>query len=47
MIESISHITFIVRDLERTSVLLREIFDATEIYDLARKRFRCPGRNFF
>jgi len=32
MILSISHITFVVRDLERTKIFFEEIFGATEVY---------------
>jgi len=32
LITSISHITFIVKDFERTTVLLKKIFDAKEVY---------------
>lgn len=40
MITGISHITFIVKDLEQTSHFLREIFEAKEVYSsLAVKYF--------
>ena len=39
MIESLSHITFVVKDVERMSYLLRTIFDAEEVYDSERKNF--------
>ena len=32
MIEGLSHITFIVRDLDRMQELLESVFGATEIY---------------
>ena len=47
MIESISHITLVVRDLERTSLFLREIFDAEEVYDSAAKNFSLSREKFF
>lgn len=33
MIEGLSHITLIVRDLERSASFLKNIFDAEEVYD--------------
>lgn len=35
----ISHITLIVKDLNKTSVLLNTLFDAKEIYDSQQKKF--------
>ncbi len=32
MIEGLSHITFIVRDLDYMAAFLRSIFDAREVY---------------
>jgi catechol 2,3-dioxygenase-like lactoylglutathione lyase family enzyme len=32
MIEGISHITFVVHDLEKATRFFREIFDAEEVY---------------
>lgn len=39
MIEGLSHITFIVKDLERTSNFLTNIFEAKEIYQSGGKIF--------
>ena len=39
MIAGISHITFIVKDLERTSKFLKGIFDATEVYSNSMVRY--------
>jgi catechol 2,3-dioxygenase-like lactoylglutathione lyase family enzyme len=41
MINGISHVTFIVKDLERTAVFLEKVFEAKEVYsrDLAVKYF--------
>ena len=41
MITGISHITFIVKDLERTATFLERVFEAKEVYsrDLAVKYF--------
>ncbi|MBI4830039.1 MAG: FosX/FosE/FosI family fosfomycin resistance thiol transferase [Candidatus Lindowbacteria bacterium] len=47
MIQSISHITFIVEDLEKMSRFLREIFDAEEVYDSASKNFSLSREKFF
>ncbi len=47
MIESISHITFVVRDVERAGYLLRKIFDAKEVYDSSRKNFSFSYEKFF
>lgn len=46
-IEGISHITFIVRDLERMSRLLCEGLGAQEIYDSGRKSFSLSPEKFF
>lgn len=50
MIEGLSHITFIVRDLDRMEAFLRAIFDAERVYDsgedthsLSRERFFVIG----
>jgi len=47
MIEAMSHITFVVKDLEKMSRFLREIFDAEEIYDSAAKNFSISREKFF
>lgn len=47
MIESISHITFIVSDLERMSNFLIRIFDAKEIYSSDGKEFSISKEKFF
>ena len=39
VIEGISHITFIVNDLEHTSTFLRSIFDAEEGYSSEDKSY--------
>ncbi len=50
MILGLSHITFIVKDLQRASLFWRQIFDAQEVYDsggqyfsLAREKFLTVG----
>jgi fosfomycin resistance protein FosX len=43
----ISHITFIVRDLERMARLLREGLNAVEVYDSQGKNFSLSHEKFF
>ncbi len=47
MIQGLSHITFIVRDLDRASRLLREGLGAQEIYDSAAANFSLSREKFF
>ena len=47
MIESISHITFRVKDVKRMAQFLRTIFDAEEVYDSAEKNFSISYEKFF
>ncbi|MEN6319817.1 MAG: FosX/FosE/FosI family fosfomycin resistance hydrolase [Syntrophaceae bacterium] len=47
MIESISHITFIVRNVEKMGEFLRTIFDAKEVYDSKRKNYSLSYEKFF
>lgn len=47
MIEGISHITLVVKDLERTAALLKGIFDAQEIYSSGKKGFSLSQEKFF
>lgn len=47
MIESISHVTFIVKDIDRSAQLFRTIFDAEEVYDGARKNYSISYEKFF
>jgi fosfomycin resistance protein FosX len=46
-VEGISHVTFIVRDLERMAIFLREGLGAKEVYDSADKSFSLPREKFF
>ncbi len=39
MISSLSHITLIVKDINRTKILLEKVFDAIEIYSSEEKTF--------
>lgn len=47
MVAGISHLTFIVQDLERTSNLLKFIFDAQEIYASGDKTFSLSREKYF
>lgn len=47
MIEGISHLTFIVKDLERASVFFRVIFGAEEIYSSGDATFSVAREKFF
>ena len=47
MIEGLSHITFIVRDLERMTAFLTHIFDAQEIYASGNGTFSIAREKFF
>ena len=47
MIEGISHLTFVVKDLARASEFFRSIFDAEEVYSSGDKTFSTAGEKFF
>ena len=47
MIESISHITFIVKDVQRSADFLQFVFDAEEIYDSSEKNYSVAYEKFF
>lgn len=47
MILGLSHITLIVKDLERTSLFLNKIFDAKEVYSSGDKTFSISREKFF
>ena len=47
VIEGLSHVTFIVTDLERMSEFLREIFDAEEIYASGDQPYSLSREKFF
>lgn len=47
MIEGISHITFIVSDLERTTSFFEAIFDAKVVYSSGDKTFSIAKEVFF
>jgi fosfomycin resistance protein FosX len=46
-IQGLSHITFIVRDLDKTSLLLREGLGAQELYDSRLKNYSVSREKFF
>jgi catechol 2,3-dioxygenase-like lactoylglutathione lyase family enzyme len=47
MIEGLSHMTFIVRDLERMTAILEGIFDAREVYASDAEQFSLSREKFF
>ena len=47
MIEDISHVTFIIADLEKSSNLFKDIFYAEEVYDSSAKNFSYSREKFF
>ena len=47
MIEGLSHVTFVVRDLERMTRILTGIFDAQEVYASGQKTFSIAREKFF
>ena len=47
MIESISHITFIVKDLKLATTFFKEIFDAEEVYTSGDATFSVSKEKFF
>jgi catechol 2,3-dioxygenase-like lactoylglutathione lyase family enzyme len=47
MIQGISHITFIVKDLDKMTQFLTYIFGAEEVYDSGEKTFSVSKEKFF
>ena len=47
MIEGISHVTFIVSDIDRMTNFMSQVFDAKEIYDSGLKTFSLSREKFF
>lgn len=47
MIEGLSHVTFVVRDLERTGRLLKDVFDAEEVYASGEDTFSLSRERFY
>jgi len=47
VIEGLSHITFIVRDLGRMTAILTGVFDAREVYSSGEETFSTAREKFF
>jgi catechol 2,3-dioxygenase-like lactoylglutathione lyase family enzyme len=47
VIEGLSHVTFVVRDLERMTRILTGIFDAREVYASGEETFSIAREKFF
>ena len=47
MIEGLSHVTFMVRDLERMAAILTGVFDAREGYSSGEQTFSTAREKFF
>lgn len=47
MISGLSHITFIVKGLDKSSKFFKEVFGAKEIYDSKNKNFSLSREKFF
>jgi len=47
MIEGLSHVTFMVRDLERIVAILTGVFDAREVYSSGEQTFSTAREKFF
>jgi catechol 2,3-dioxygenase-like lactoylglutathione lyase family enzyme len=47
MISGISHITFIVRDLDRTAKFFETVFDAEEVYSSEDRLFSLSRKSSF
>jgi len=47
MIENLSHITFVVRDLERTATLFKDVLDAKEVYESGNATHSISSERFF
>ena len=47
MIQGLSHITFVVSDLDRMTTFLTAIFDAEEVYSSGEKTFSIASEKFF
>jgi catechol 2,3-dioxygenase-like lactoylglutathione lyase family enzyme len=47
MIEGLSHITFIVKDIDRASNFLRSVFEAEEVYASGEEKFSHSKEKYF
>ena len=47
MVQGLSHITFVVRDLDKMEEMLTQVLDANKIYDSGDKTFSLSRERFF
>jgi fosfomycin resistance protein FosX len=47
VIQGLSHMTFVVRDLERMTAILTGVFDAREVYSCGEETFSTAREKFF
>lgn len=47
MVEALSHITFVVKNIEKTAEMLNYVFDAEEVYDSGEKSHSVSKEKFF
>ncbi len=47
MVQGLSHMTFIVRDLDRMQEILEKVFDARKVYDSGAETFSLSQERFF
>ena len=47
MVQGLSHITFIVEDLDRMETFLKTVFDARKVYDSGEETFSLSKERFF
>lgn len=47
LVQGLSHITFIVRDLDRMEQILTNVFDAKKVYDSGMETFSLSKERFF
>lgn len=47
MVQRLSHMTFIVRDLDRMEEILTKVFDARKVYDSGQETFSLSKERFF
>ena len=47
MVQGLSHMTFIVRDLDRMEAILTDVFGAQKVYDSGEKTFSLSKERFF
>ncbi|MGC6767407.1 FosX/FosE/FosI family fosfomycin resistance hydrolase [Enterococcus sp. LJL128] len=47
MIEGLSHLTFIVKDIEKAARFFQELFDAKEVYSSGEQTFSVSKEKFF